>query len=177
MADFLTHVFLPLTAAYVIWPEKFPTPTYLLLGGFGLLSDFDKFLGQPGLLHSLVTLVPLAVILVLVEWWTRGRPEWTLLVIALVFSHLVLDFLDGGPLPLLYPIVEIGVGLQYPARTVFGTGLFGVSIEGPLVLLRTATPRPGFNTYGFITGYGVTSLLLFLIVYASRQQRISDRSR
>lgn len=67
MADLLTHLFFPLTGVYVLWPERFPTPAYLLLGWFALLSDFDKFLGQPGLLHSFVTLVPFAVVVVLVE--------------------------------------------------------------------------------------------------------------
>lgn len=165
MADFLTHLFLPLTAAYVIWPDRFPTPAYLALGGFGLLSDLDKLLGQPGLLHSLVTLVPLAVAILLLERWWREELRYGPLIVGLILSHLVLDFVDGGPVPLLFPLVTDGVGLQYPARTVFGAGPFGVAIEGPLLALRTTAPRPGFNTYGFINGFGVTSLLLFVVVY------------
>lgn len=165
MADLLTHVFLPLTAVYVLWPNRFPSPAYLLLGGFGLLADFDKMLGQPGLLHSVVTLVPLAGAILVAEWWYRRELVLSPIIVALVFSHLLLDFLAGGPVPLLFPLVETGVGLQYPARTVFGPAFPWIGIEGPLVTLRTTVPRSGFNTYGFITGFGVSSLLLFGIIY------------
>lgn len=171
MAGFLTHLFLPLTVVYVLWPQRFPSPVYLLLGMFGLLSDFDKFLGQPGLLHSTLTLVPIAVALLLVEILAREKLEVAPIVIVLIFSHLLLDFLDGGPVPLLYPLIEQGIGLQYPARTVFGTGILGVTIEGPLVALRTTIPRPGFNTYGFITGNGVASMVLFIVIYTGMQMK------
>lgn len=166
MAGPLAHVFLPLTAVYVLWPDRFPTPAYLLLGGFGLLADFDKVLGHPGLLHSFVTLVPLAGAIVVAERWWRGELVVSPILVALVFSHLLLDFLDGGPVPLLFPFVETGVGLRYPARAVFEPMFPWIGIEGPIVTLRTTAPRPGFNTYGFITGVGVASLLLFGVVYA-----------
>lgn len=165
MADFLTHLFLPLTGAYVLRRELFASPVYLAVGGFALLSDFDKFLGAPGLLHSLVTLVPICLAILGIEYAWRGEFEWGPVIVALILSHLVLDFVDGGPVPLLYPLVAEGVGLQYPVRTVFGSGLFGVTLDGPLVTLRTVAPRPGFNTYGFIDGNGVASALLFFAVY------------
>lgn len=168
MADFLTHLFLPLTAAYVVWPDRFRSPAYLGLAVFGLLADLDKFLGHPGLLHSLVTLVPLCAAILLVEQYLRGRLYLAPVVVALILSHLVLDLVAGGLVPLLYPFDTVGIGLQYPARTTFGTGLFGVAIEGPLVSVRTTPPRPGFNTYGFINGYGVASALLFAVVYLAR---------
>lgn len=163
----LAHVFLPLTAVCVLWPDRFPSPAYLLLlGGFGLLADFDKVLGQPGLLHSFVTLVPLAGIFVLAERLWRGELLLSPILVALVFSHLLLDLLDGGPVPFLFPFDETGIGLLYPARAVFDPMFPWIGIEGPLVILRTTTPQPGFNTYGFITGVGVASLLLFGVVYA-----------
>lgn len=165
MADFLTHVFLPLTAAYVLRRELFASPVYLLVGGFGLLSDVDKFLGMPGLLHSLVTLVPICLALLGLEYAWRRELTWAPVLVALILSHLVLDFVDGGPVPLLYPIVREGIGLQYPVRTIFGTGLLGVALEGPIVSLRVAAPRPGHNTYGFIKGFGVANALLFAVVY------------
>lgn len=165
--DFLSHLFLPLTAAYVLRRELFDRPWLLGLGGLGLLADFDKFLGVPGLLHSLATLGPLCVALLAAEYWLRGELELAPVVVALVASHLLLDFLDGGPVPLLFPLVETGVGLQYPVRTVFGEGLLGVRLDGPLVALRTAVPRPDNNTYGFLQGSGVASALLFGVVYAN----------
>lgn len=165
MADALTHVFLPLTAVYVLRPELFPAPRYLLLGGVGLFSDVDKFLGAPGVLHSLVTLVPLCVAILVVERWLAGKFEYGPLLVALVLSHLLLDVVDGGPVPLLFPVVETGIGFQYPVSTVFGCDPLGVCLEGPLVTLRTAVPRPGYNTYGLIDGVGVANTLLFLTVY------------
>lgn len=171
MADFLTHLFLPLTAAYVLRPDLFPSPAYLAVAGFGLLADADKFLGTPGLLHSLVTLVPLSVGLVAAERWLRGETRYAPLAVALILSHLVLDVVDGGPVPLVYPVVETGIGLTYPARTAFGVGPLGVVIEGPLVALRTAVPVPGHNTYGFIDGAGVASALLFGLIYAGERWR------
>lgn len=83
----------------------------------------------------------------------------------------MLDFLDGGPVPLLFPLMAEGIGLQYPARTVFGPCVLDASIEGPLLKMRTTPPRPGFNTYGFINGFGVSSLLLFVVLYATGQVR------
>lgn len=174
MADFLTHIFLPLTGAYVLRQDCFQSPLYLGLGAFGLLSDFDKFLGDPGLLHSLITLVPLCLAVIAGERWLNDRSAYGPLIAALVCSHLVLDFVDGGPVPLLYPLVETGVGLEYPVRTVFGQGSLGVTFEGSLVQLRTAAPRGGYNTYGFIDGFGVASALLFLTVYAGMEWQSSS---
>lgn len=177
MADFLTHIFLPLTAAVVLWPERFRSPLFLGMAGFGLLADLDKFLGQPGLLHSLVTLVPMALVVVIIERIWNDYLQLSPLIVFFIFSHLVLDFLDGGPVPLLFPLWAEGIGLQYPARTVFGSGPFGVSIDGPLVALRLSTPRSGFNSYGFISGFGVTSLLLFVLVYVHKFENVARLRR
>jgi len=169
--DFLSHLFLPMTAVYVVWRERFDSPWLLGVAGFGLLPDVDKFLGMPGLLHSLVTLVPFCLAVVGFEYLFRGRLAFSPVVVALVGSHLVLDIVDGGPVPLLFPLVETGIGLQYPAQTVFGQGPFGLHLEGPLVSLRTVAPRPENNTYGFIQGTGVAGMLLFGTVYLCDQRR------
>jgi hypothetical protein len=163
--DPLSHVFLPLTVAYALWPERFGSPVVLGLGGFGLLSDFDKFLGVPGLLHSGLTIVPLCLCLLGAERVLRDRLVWSPLVAGLVASHLVLDIVDGGPVPLLYPLVDSGVGFTYPARVAFGVPPVGIALEGPLVALRTTAPRGGFNTYGFVDGAGVAIALAFGVVY------------
>jgi hypothetical protein len=165
--DFLSHLFLPLTAAYVIRPEVFDSPWALGLAGFGLLADLDKFLGTPGLLHSLVTVGPICGAVLLVEYWWRDRLVWSPVIVALIGSHLVLDLLDGGPVPLLFPLIKTGIGLEYPVQTVFGQGPVGLQFEGHLVGLRTTAPRPGYNSYGFIQGTGVASLLLFVLIYVT----------
>lgn len=169
--DFLTHLFLPITVAIVWWPDVFESPFAVALGGFGLLADFDKFLGMPGLTHSLVTIGPISLAVLGAEYWYRGQLRISPVIVALITSHLVLDFVDGGPVPLLFPFVDAGIGLQYPVRTVFGEGPLGVWWEGPIVTLRTATPEPGHNTYGFIKGAGIASLLAFVAVY----WRLRDR--
>ena len=169
--DFLTHVFLPLTVAYVLYPELFEQRYLLVLGGFGLLSDFDKFLGIPGLLHSLVTLVPLCIALVVVERRLRGRAAYSPLVAGFVLSHPLLDIIDGGPVPLFAPLIDAGVGLRYPMEVSFGEGPLGIVFEGPLLALATATPRSGFNTYGFINAFGVASLVLFAVLYVGLEHR------
>lgn len=97
MTDLLTHLFLPLTVAYVLRPDLFESPAYLGLTGFAILSDFDKFLGIPGLLHSLVTLVPVAAVILGLERWWRTELEYTPVPVAFLCSHLVLDFLDRVP--------------------------------------------------------------------------------
>lgn len=165
MADLLTHLSLPLTAVLVWRRDLFGSPAYLLVGGVGAFSDVDKFLGTPGLLHSLVTLVPIAGVVVAVEHYWRADLDYAPVIVALLFSHLLLDFLEGGPVPLLYPFVEAGIGLLYPARLAFGRGPLGVAVEGPLVAMRVTPPRPGFNTYGFLDGAGVLNVLLLATVY------------
>lgn len=59
-----------------------------------ILPDFDKFLGRPGLLHSLLTTAPIGIYLLArhQDAWTHGS-----LATFFLFSHLALDRLDGGP--------------------------------------------------------------------------------
>lgn len=49
--DILAHLFLPITVAYTVRPDLFPSPWYFDLTIFAVLPDFDKLLGIPGLLH------------------------------------------------------------------------------------------------------------------------------
>lgn len=166
--DPLTHLFAPLTAACARSSAFCRRPATAALAGFAAVPDADKLLGRPGLLHSLLTLAPLVAVVYAVERSLRGT--WTLAatVAAFLASHLVLDFVDGGPVPLLYPLVEAGPGLQYPSRIAFDAG-FGVAVEGPLLSLRVIAPRAGFHTYPtLITGTGVLSVLVFVAVAALR---------
>jgi membrane-bound metal-dependent hydrolase YbcI (DUF457 family) len=163
--DALTHLFLPATVAYAALHERFDSPRWLALAGLGLLADFDKYLGAPGLLHSLVPVVPLSVGLLAVGRYRDAAPTLTRLAVGFLWSHLLLDVLDGGPVPLLFPLVESGVGLRYPARVAFGEGLLGFAVRGPVVALRTTAPRGGFNAFGFLNGFGVASLVAFAAVF------------
>ncbi|HET7323898.1 MAG TPA: hypothetical protein VFJ06_06170 [Halococcus sp.] len=51
--DALTHLFLPLTVAYILFPDRFADPRAFALGVFGLLPDADKYFGIQGVFHSL----------------------------------------------------------------------------------------------------------------------------
>ncbi|NHN46560.1 metal-dependent hydrolase [Halostella sp. JP-L12] len=174
--DALTHVFLPLTIAYAVCDDVFERPQYLALGGFGLLADSDKLLGQPGLLHSLTVLVPISLGLLLIERKWRGEMILSGLTVAFIMSHLVLDFIDGGPVPLFYPFSRAGIGLTYPVQVSFGEGILGVAFQGPFVALTGAEPRPGFNSYGFLNSFGIASLLAFLTVYFGDTGRSDSQS-
>jgi len=167
--DALTHVFLPLTVVYAVRPQLFDRPELLSLGALGLLADGDKFLGHPGLLHSLTTLIPICLGVMAVEYVWRGELQYSALAAAIILSHLVLDVVDGGPVPLLYPLSTAGIGFTYPIQVAFGEGLLGIAFQGSPVALRTTAPQPGFNTYGFLNGFGVASMLTFLAVYVGNQ--------
>lgn len=173
--DILTHVFLPLTAVYVLKPELFTSQWRFWVAGFGLLPDVDKLLGQPGLLHSLVTLLPLVAVIFIVERYISGENTIGFLVAAFLGSHLILDILDGGPVPLLFPIILDSVGLHFPALVSFGRGPVGVMIHGPLATKQIATPGPGSNSYGFLNGFGIASGILFVIIYFGTQQPNQQR--
>lgn len=164
--DLLTHLFLPLTVAYVIRREVFASPAHLGLALLGLLPDVDKYLLAKGYGHSLVTLGPLCAAILAVEYRYRGELRIAPVAVGLVASHLLLDFVGGSQVPLLYPFLTEGIALRYPASTVFGTGAAGMTVVGPVVDLKTASPRPGVNTYGFLRPAGVANLLGFLAVYA-----------
>jgi len=127
--DLLTHLFLPLTVAIVLQPELFDHPAALGLAGFGLLSDFDKFLGQPGLLHSLVTIVPICGLIRLCDWTYCGKWTYAPVVTAIIGSRLVLDLIDGGPVPVLYPFIDRGLGLHRSSSAAdpWVSGLMGHS--------------------------------------------------
>lgn len=174
--DPLAHVFLPLLVAYAARPELFAARWPLALAGFGVLPDADKFLGLQGLGHSLVTVLPVALVVVAAEYAIRKRldvdrrPVYALLASAFLLSHLALDVLDGGPVPLLFPVVTQGLGLVFPATVTFGQGLLGVVVEGPLVALHSTAPRVGHQTFGFFQGAGVASLLAFLVAYAAGER-------
>lgn len=67
----LTYLFLPITVAYVLRADLFEEPWYLGVAFFAVFSDFDKLFHAPGLFHSLLTLGPIAIGLLLIERWYR----------------------------------------------------------------------------------------------------------
>lgn len=167
--DLLTHIFLPLTAAYALRPDLFPTPRYFTIAFVAAVPDVDKFFGIPGLFHSLLVTIPASVIIVLVGRRYRSLYGHAVLAVLLLHSHLLLDILDGGPVTVMYPVVRQGIGLTYPTQLDFGDSPLGVVIQHPLPEIRVRPTAQGRTTYPPIDGYGVLSVLLFLTVYGGRR--------
>ncbi|WP_440991962.1 hypothetical protein [Haloarchaeobius baliensis] len=166
--DLLTHVGLPLAATVAIAPSVLRSPPMLATSAFTLVPDADKLFGTGGYFQSLLLLVPLSLALFGAEQVLRGTRVLATLATAFLASHLVLDLLDGGPVTLLYPVVESGIGLQFPAVITFWNGPLPVSVHGPLVSLEAAPIRTEGREYPFIQGFGVASVLLFATVAAGR---------
>jgi hypothetical protein len=175
--DPLTHVFLPLLVAYVIRPNLFRQPQYITLAGLGLLADLDKLIGRPGLLHSLLTLIPICLLLIAVERLIREEIHYSKFALLFTLSHLPLDIIEGVTVPLLFPLLTTGVGLGYPMEVVFGTGPLGFRFQGPPVALEigelrtghSASPDVETNTFGFINRFGVASALAWIVAFVGRE--------
>lgn len=168
--DPLAHVFLPLVVCYAVRPDLFSRPRHFALAGFGLLPDFDKFLGMQALLHSLPTLLALTLAVLAVgryrdEWWV-----YAVLAVGFLWSHILLDLLDGNVVPWFYPLLRQGYGVHFPMRIAFGEGLLGARLEGWPVAVHTGVPREGHQTFPLFNGYGVGAALAFLAVYAGRHR-------
>lgn len=177
--DVLTHVFLPLLIAYLFRPSLFRQPRYAMLGGFGLFPDFDKLIGEPGLLHSVLTMVPVCAILITAEWVVKNRVKYTPIVALFILSHFLLDILGGGPVPLFYPFISVGLGFRYPMTILFGPGAgpLWIGFDGWPIAVHIGELRTGHsesasvatNGYGLINAYGVTTTLTYLLVVVSQE--------
>lgn len=170
--DVLTHIFLPLTLVFVIKRDVFDShPAVYLLPLFAVLPDMDKFLGSPGLLHSLLTLIPIVLVIFLIEKGVDKSSRYSAVIALFVFSHLLLDFLEGSPVSLLYPLERVGIGLEYPIEVVFGEGTLGATVRGSVEIVKKV-PESGFNAYnGLVSGFGVASLLLFGTIFFQDYRR------
>jgi membrane-bound metal-dependent hydrolase YbcI (DUF457 family) len=173
--DLLTHLFLPVTIAYVLRPDWFASPWPFLLAGFAVLPDGDKLVAMQGSLHSLVAIVAVAAVLFVAVRLgrrvdgidVRTARRYALLATCLFASHVLLDFLEGGPVLLFWPVSEAGVGLRYPAQLLVG-GTGGsptdVGVANPLPEVRTTVPNRDRRSYTLVQGYGVLSTLVFLVL-------------
>ena len=166
--DLLSRIFLPLILIYATRREL--KLYHIIFIPFTILPDLDKFLGMVGLLHSLVTIIPICLLLMLLEW-TVGKLtnkntsyfQYSLIASFYIFSHLFLDILDGGPVTLLYPFVRVGVGLSFPASLELGSNPFEFSINNVFPQLVYEVPEPS-KSYEILSGFGVASAILFLLI-------------
>jgi hypothetical protein len=169
--DVLTHLFLPITVAYAVRPDLFPSPWYFALAVFAVLSDFDKLLGIPGLLHSVFAVGAIGLGVGLFERRFSGTTTYATVATVFLASHLLLDLLDGGPVTFLYPLIETGVGLEYPTQIVFGDAVQDVAVRNPLPRVHVNTANTSREAYSLVNGYGILSALVFVTVYLGVEPR------
>jgi len=168
--DLFTHLCLPIAAVYVLRPDLFERRLAWGLAAFAVFPDVDKLLPVPGGFHSLVTLVPVAGVVLLAEWGYRRQLSQAPVAVALLYSHLLLDVIDGNLVPLLAPFSATGVGFRYPGQFVVG-GEWPVTVRGELLSVVVAAPPSGgagsgYVTYQMLGKAGVLSVL-FLVLIAS----------
>lgn len=170
--DVLTHLFLPLTVVYVLFPDRFTDPRLFFVGVFGLLSDGDKLLGLQGVFHSIVLIGIITALLLAAAHYTNLDREHAGIIAALLASHLLLDLLDGGPVFLLTPGLSPGFGLTFPTTISLGASPTSVGVAQPLPEIHNTGPvRRGAATYTLITGYGVLSVLVFAVTVGGHYVR------
>ena len=169
--DVLTHLFLPITVAYAVRPDLFPSPWHFALAVFAVLPDFDKLLGTPGLLHSIFAVGAIGFGGALLERHFSGTKTYTTVATLFLASHLLLDFLDGGPVTFLYPLIETGVGLEYPTQIVFGDTVRDVAVRNPLPHVHAGATNSSREAYSLVNGYGILSALVFVTVYLGVEPR------
>jgi hypothetical protein len=158
--DILTHIFIPLIFLYAIRKLE---REYVLLIPFTLFPDLDKFIGIP-LLHSLVVEFGIFLIFCGIECVIRKDVKCRYSTIAMIYilSHLIFDIFDGGPVYLLYPFVDVGVGLEFPMKLVVSNGIeFKDAI--PKVAVYTTPHRAGVYG-GVVSGFGFIAMLTFLLM-------------
>jgi membrane-bound metal-dependent hydrolase YbcI (DUF457 family) len=161
--DILTHLFIPLIGVYVAGMDGVKSPYLFLLSFFAILPDFDVFLGvHRGLFHSLIFLIPLSASILLAEYLMKNRIKYSVLTVFFLFSHIFLDFLSGG-VPFLYPLIDTGLGVEFPFVIEFGSS---VTVTEFLPKFVYFTPESVHGrSFDAFSGFGVMSLILFAVVY------------
>jgi hypothetical protein len=86
-------------------------------------------------------------------------------------SHLLLDFLDGGPVTFLYPLIETGVGLEYPTQIVFGDTIQDVAVRNPLPRVHAGATNSSREAYSLMNGHELLSSVVFVTVYLGLEPR------
>lgn len=84
-----------------------------------------------------------------------------MIAVFFLFSHILLDFLTGG-VPLLYPIINQGVGVKFPFIIRFGGSVSIVDVTPRLVYNY---PQPVHGEVDAFSGFGVAITALFFITY------------
>ena len=153
--DVLSHTFLPLIFLLGIGRLS---KRHIMISPASLLPDLDK-LFLTGLLHSLLVISPVLLAIAAAERKLKGNLETSLILSFFVLSHVFLDILDGGPVPVAYPAVSLGFGISYNAK-IFVSNLT-VSDIFPSVEIREISPS---ESYELFSGFGLASAIIFFMI-------------
>lgn len=159
--DPLSHFFLPLIFAYALkLDEDLPDHHLLSLAFFGVIADGDVFLGiHRYFLHSPL-LITLLIFLPLL-YMKDQRRRYVLLAAFFMYSHVLLDFFDGG-VPLFYPVASISIGLEFVLTMEVG-GSLAFNDVGVRLILRSPS-RIAHVVYPLITGSGIVAVVMYLLL-------------
>lgn len=158
--DILTHIFLPLTLIYIL--KRDLKAKHFPLALFAIIPDLDVFTGvHRGISHSLLFLAPLACIILATEYVVKRQLKHSILAVGFLFSHIVLDILTGG-VPLLYPLINLGVGITVPFIVRFGES---ISIVDAMPKIVYSVPQPVQGEMDAFSSFGVAMTAAFLIVW------------
>ncbi len=158
--DILTHIFLPLTIVYIL--KKDFKVKYFPLVLFTIIPDFDVLIGiHRGLFHSIIFLIPLSLLILAIEYIFKRRLKYSLIAIFFLYSHLILDFIAGG-VPFLYPIINQGVGIEFPFIISFRESISIVDIMPRFIYYY---PQSVYGEINAFSSFGVASVMLFLLIY------------
>jgi hypothetical protein len=95
------------------------------------------------------------------EYAFRRRLRYSSIAVLFLYSHILLDFLAGG-VPLLYPLVNQGVGVEFPFIIRFGESISIVDVTPRLVY---NCPQPVHGDVDAFSSFGVANTALFLLTY------------
>ncbi len=157
--DLLSHLFLPLI--FLVAIEKLKA-RYIPFSFFSIFPDFDKLI-LTGIFHSILFTAPILSIFFYTEKKLFKSYEFASISAFFYLSHLAFDFLDGGPLALLYPISNFGIGISFSAK-IFVSNITIADIVPEIVYEEL---RPS-ESYELFSGFGIASMLLFFLILIKR---------
>jgi len=95
------------------------------------------------------------------EYVFKRQLKHSALAVGFLFSHIILDLLVGG-VPLLYPLVNCGIGFTFPLIIRFGESISIVDVV-PKTIYNT--PQHVHGEMDAFSGFGVAITAAFLIIY------------
>lgn len=159
--DILSHFFLPLIVTYALRLDEWFADHILFLFAFlGLIADIDVFLGihrfflHSPLLISFIILPPLLFV-------KEKKRKYLLLTAFFLYSHVVLDFFDGG-VPLLYPLTPISIGLDFSLVVEFGSSVSFKKLGVDLIIREPE--KIDHEVYSLFMAPGIVSFILYLFI-------------